>query len=516
MGKARYEFSEGSSNKFWEIELSGTSFTTSHGRIGTPGATLVKDWDDEDTAKKEYDKLVAQKVKKGYELVSGKPEKATPAGKVARAKKADVPVVEAATAGAYNAALAKQIDADPSDAGAWAVYADWLQGEGDPRGELATVQERLRAKPKDKALASAEKALLKQHAEAIVGDLAVYLTRSEKKDIPGVLAKQPLEPEFRSVDGSNVPVRVIWRGGFFEEVFVGDPGEDWIPYRGKGGDDDEDGDGDGIASIDVAELLGKVLDQPAARFLTSLRLGMPNAWDDGSTDFSDVFKVLAKHDATKRLRSLYIGDIASEESECSWIDPGNPSKLYPALAKLRTLTIRGGSGLELGKIALPELRELRIVTGGLDKSNLKAICAAKWPKLETLELWIGTSRYGGDVALKDLAPLLGGKPFPKLKHLGLRNCEFADELAAALPAAAIVEQLETLDLSKGTMGEAGVSALAEHADAFAHLKRLDLSDNFLGGASRLAGTICKAVRTKPQRTPYEYDGEQQRYVALGE
>src|SRR5689334_10776827 len=75
----RYEFSEGSSNKFWEIELSGSSFTTKHGKIGTSGQTLLKDWPDAATAKKEYDKLIAQKTKKGYTLVGGGEAKSTKA-----------------------------------------------------------------------------------------------------------------------------------------------------------------------------------------------------------------------------------------------------------------------------------------------------------------------------------------------------------------------------------------------------------------------------------------------------
>ena len=67
----RYEFSEGSSNKFWEIQLDGTSFTTTYGRIGTDGQTSLKEFDSEEKAKKEYEKLIAEKVKKGYELVDG-------------------------------------------------------------------------------------------------------------------------------------------------------------------------------------------------------------------------------------------------------------------------------------------------------------------------------------------------------------------------------------------------------------------------------------------------------------
>ena len=67
----RYEFSEGSSNKFWEIKLDGASFTTTYGKIGTPGQTTLKQWKDAAQAKHEYDKLVAEKTKKGYKPVGG-------------------------------------------------------------------------------------------------------------------------------------------------------------------------------------------------------------------------------------------------------------------------------------------------------------------------------------------------------------------------------------------------------------------------------------------------------------
>jgi predicted DNA-binding WGR domain protein len=77
----RYEFSEGSSNKFWEIELDGTSFTTTYGRIGTEGQTSLKEFDSEEAAAREYEKLVAEKVKKGYALAGSAPAAVTVAGK---------------------------------------------------------------------------------------------------------------------------------------------------------------------------------------------------------------------------------------------------------------------------------------------------------------------------------------------------------------------------------------------------------------------------------------------------
>src|SRR5688500_16458547 len=64
----RYEFSEGTSNKFWEITLSKNSFTTTYGKIGTAGQSTTKTFGNEAEAQKEADKLTAEKVKKGYRL----------------------------------------------------------------------------------------------------------------------------------------------------------------------------------------------------------------------------------------------------------------------------------------------------------------------------------------------------------------------------------------------------------------------------------------------------------------
>jgi len=61
-----FEFSEGGSNKFWSITLSGKSFSVNFGRIGSAGQTQVKTFADEAAAIKERDKLVAEKLKKGY------------------------------------------------------------------------------------------------------------------------------------------------------------------------------------------------------------------------------------------------------------------------------------------------------------------------------------------------------------------------------------------------------------------------------------------------------------------
>lgn len=67
--KRRFEFVEGNSSKFWEIELSGTTYTTTWGRIGTAGSSKTKECPTEARASVEYDKLVEEKTGKGYEEV---------------------------------------------------------------------------------------------------------------------------------------------------------------------------------------------------------------------------------------------------------------------------------------------------------------------------------------------------------------------------------------------------------------------------------------------------------------
>lgn len=62
----RFELIGGGSSKFWEIALSGSHVTVRFGKIGTNGQTSVKDLGSPEKAKKEHDKLVAEKTKKGY------------------------------------------------------------------------------------------------------------------------------------------------------------------------------------------------------------------------------------------------------------------------------------------------------------------------------------------------------------------------------------------------------------------------------------------------------------------
>jgi predicted DNA-binding WGR domain protein len=60
-------FEEGNSSKFWRARVEGKTLYVNYGKIGANGQTQVKDFGDAAAAKAEYDKLVREKRKKGYE-----------------------------------------------------------------------------------------------------------------------------------------------------------------------------------------------------------------------------------------------------------------------------------------------------------------------------------------------------------------------------------------------------------------------------------------------------------------
>jgi predicted DNA-binding WGR domain protein len=59
-------FEEGSSSKFWRARTDGGRLFVNFGRIGSDGQTQIKDFDDEETAQAELEKVAASKRKKGY------------------------------------------------------------------------------------------------------------------------------------------------------------------------------------------------------------------------------------------------------------------------------------------------------------------------------------------------------------------------------------------------------------------------------------------------------------------
>jgi len=64
--KRRFEFVEGTSNKFWEVSVSNSQVSVTFGRIGTAGQRHNKSFTNPSAAQQHADKLIQQKLAKGY------------------------------------------------------------------------------------------------------------------------------------------------------------------------------------------------------------------------------------------------------------------------------------------------------------------------------------------------------------------------------------------------------------------------------------------------------------------
>jgi predicted DNA-binding WGR domain protein len=93
--RREFRFIEGSSRKFWAIELDGKSFSVHFGRIGTVGQAKEKTFSSEDLAKREYDKLISEKAKGGYVEVDASSMTSTPTLVAAKAAVKAEPTVTA-------------------------------------------------------------------------------------------------------------------------------------------------------------------------------------------------------------------------------------------------------------------------------------------------------------------------------------------------------------------------------------------------------------------------------------
>src|SRR5262249_1472990 len=60
-----FEYSDGKSDKFWNIELQGKQFTVTFGRKGTKGQTQTKKFPDAAKAQKEHDNCRAERTPRG-------------------------------------------------------------------------------------------------------------------------------------------------------------------------------------------------------------------------------------------------------------------------------------------------------------------------------------------------------------------------------------------------------------------------------------------------------------------
>ncbi|HEU5116703.1 MAG TPA: hypothetical protein VFT74_08530, partial [Isosphaeraceae bacterium] len=178
---------------------------------------------------------------------------------------------------------------------------------------------------------------------------------------------------------------------------------------------------DAERGVTFESLWNEFLKDPACGQVVALVIGSWNQLDSDITSESIIAALAASSDRLPNLKSLFIGDITYDECEISWIRQAEVTPILQAFPALEHFRVRGAEGLALGAIRHEALKALVIESGGLPGEVVRSVCAAEFPNLEHLELWLGSGGYGGDTSSEDLAPILSGTVFPRLKYLGLRD-----------------------------------------------------------------------------------------------
>lgn len=266
------------------------------------------------------------------------------------------------------------------------------------------------------------------------------------------------------------------------------------------------------------EKFARLVESPHANQIECLVAG---AWwnEDFQAQTGRIVESLVlHHEKLPHLKALFIADVTFEESEISWIQQTDLSPIFLAYPRLEHFGTRGTDGLQFGRLQHNNLRSFALESGGTPTPIIRQLASADLPALADFELWTGDSSYGWTGTLEDLQPFIRGEVFPYLKRLAICNCEITDEVAKALTESPLYDQLEHLDLSRGTLSDEGAKHLLLHP-ATKRLKSLDVRHHFCTPTleAHLYGLMGDGVKvfidTAQNERDWDDDG---RYVSVGE
>lgn len=537
MSKRYFEFSEGTSNKFWEVWVEGTKVLTRYGKIGASGQTTVKDEGSPAGAQKLHDKLVGEKTKKGYAEKGGGGAAAAPAAAPAPTKVA-VKKAPAATPPPAPAKAAAPAAVEPgfrrfefvegSSSKFWEVKV-----EGEQQivrfGKIGTA-----GQTKEKDFESA--------GEAKADTKKLIAEKTGKGYAEVGVKKVPSNPALEAAIAANPDDTKNWR--VFADWLL-EQGEPWAemialavqgkPNKKKQGEVEKELLGNLEGDITwkngvIAELnlqpeevedeyeatLERVLKHPAGRFVQKLTLGLPPN-EDIEWHMAGLASVISDCGPLPLLQTLDLSPDSEHMDQPSWRRVGDIGGIWAAAPHLKELLLQGSAGsddgeqIDFGDIEAPHLEKLVFISSGLHKNAPTQLGSAKLPNLSHLELYFGQEDYGLSATVASLKGILDGSGLPALKTLGLENSEWEEDLIKAVCASKILPRLEVLDLSQGVMGDKAAPVLIANAAKLKHLKQLILSENCFSDSD--VGLLKKALPNADlagQKSPEE------RYVSVGE
>lgn len=473
MSKRYFEFSDGKSNKFWEVWMEGTQVLTRYGKIGANGAVTTKDEGSPEKAQKLFDKLVKEKTGKGYV------EKA--AQVVAEAP----PLDEAALAGHL-----KKLETATGD-DAFAVFADWLQSAGHPWGRLiANQQAQEKASGAQRAeLEKEEKTLLREHGAVLTGNL-------------------------QRIKGTTFE----WKNGFMRTAVVCAPGDGAALAKNL----------DVLLALPTARLLTTLVLDPQPESLATQR-----DWDASVENIVEgLVEVLPKLAALPpRITTISLGAL-TPTSASAYVALPAFSELSKALARFPNVVLTGSIDGPT-PLTLPNVKRLEVRFASANAGSLSALATSTLPKLEHLSVSIGgiancvlddaipardwdeddedALRYPEtfpvgtlddlevydlerEVSASALGTFLGAKWPSSLTSLGITNAVLDDEMVWAIADSPFLKSLTALDLSGGALDDTKAKSLITAKDRFSHLSVLNLERNLLSdeGAKQVKAALPNA------------------------
>ncbi|AVH71461.1 hypothetical protein [Nostoc sp. 'Lobaria pulmonaria (5183) cyanobiont'] len=238
-----------------------------------------------------------------------------------------------------------------------------------------------------------------------------------------------------------------------------------------------------MSSVDKLQIL---LQSPLANQIEALVFGL---WYTSSLEdytFRPVMDALLNaHEQLSNIKALFIGDVNDCELTHLPLVYSNFSYILLAYPQLEVLKIRCNNssryykyftGIQFSPIRHETLKAIIIESTEICHEVIDEICKLELPALEYLELWLGTNCYIYSSVIELIRNV--SHIFPRLKYLGLRNCDFSDDIAFTIIDSPIIENLLELNLSVGTLGYKGAEYLL-NCPSVRQLDPLDITDNYL-------------------------------------
>ncbi len=464
-----FSYSDAKSHKFWTIDVTGTDFAVTYGKIGTAGQTAAKSFATAEKCQAEADKLVREKTGKGY---------------VETTPKASVSDDEAFT---------KTLVARPDDRAAWSAYADYLTEQGDPRGEFMAVQIAL----EDESLSKAERTALKK-TEA-------KLLKAHERDWLGPLAAFTIDHVKNEKAYRDNGVTHTFRRGWVAELAIPQLGVNLARAMVKA---------PGLQFLQALLIDTEGSEYPAGSRVPDYADGTYEPGADIPEDADEqtvAYHVLSRFPHFASVRRFRLGGADSPKGDpFTDIDQCHTEgsfayhfvKQMPDIEQI-VLRARGVDTAKLFALPMPNLRHLAV--DHITRYPLEKLAANKTVTKLTHLICYPHALEDGDsddddgdtgvkayIRLKQLrAVCRAGWP---LEFLRLRLTDFGDDGAKELVASTVLKNLKYLDLTGGCITDDGAEVLANCPD-LKRLEVLNLDENAMSdaGAARIQAVAPKAT-----------------------